>query len=300
MGEWEHVSRLVGLLGVGLLGSAVAERLLAAGHTVRGYDIDPARLCALEYLGGSAASSVADAVEGTDFVLTCLLTAEVVREALYGPAGGVEALRPGSVLIDLTTCSPADSRRLAADLAERGVEALDAPVSGSSSVVRAGEALVMAGGPVDTFQRSLPVLSSFAREVIHTGGSGSGSAAKLVTNLVLGLNRLALAEGMALGLRSGLEPEALLRLLRESAAYSRALDAKGERMVYARFEPEARLAQHLKDVDLILELAGELDLGLPATSLHAGLLREGVARGLGELDNSAIIEVIRRSSEAPS
>jgi 3-hydroxyisobutyrate dehydrogenase-like beta-hydroxyacid dehydrogenase len=178
-------------------------------------------------------------------------------------------------------------------LAERGFPMLDAPVSGGSGATRAGQVTVLVGGPPEAFEHCRPLFEAVCRRALYVGPSGAGSTAKLVTNLVLGLNRLALAEGIALGLGAGLEPDPLLELLRESAAYSRVLDVKGERMATGRFDPEARLSQHLKDVRLILQLAGELEVALPASALHERLLQEAVERGLGEMDNSAIIAALQ-------
>jgi 3-hydroxyisobutyrate dehydrogenase-like beta-hydroxyacid dehydrogenase len=285
----------IALIGLGLLGSALADRLIAAGYSVRGFDVDPAPLAALARGGGFPACSAREAANGAEKVLTCLMTAAVVREAVLGPEGAAGAMAPGAVLVDLTTCAPAESRALAAELARRGISTLDAPVSGSSAAARTGEVVVLAGGPAEVFEACRPLFMTFAREALYLGESGAGCAAKLVTNLVLGLNRLALAEGIALGLQAGLEPDALLHALRESAAYSRALDAKGERMIHRRFEPEARLGQHLKDVRLILALAEELGVRLPTSQLHERLLQDGVERGLAELDNSAVIELFRGS-----
>jgi 3-hydroxyisobutyrate dehydrogenase-like beta-hydroxyacid dehydrogenase len=282
---------VIALIGLGLLGSALAERLLGAGYQVRGYDVNPDCMEALAQLGGEAAPSPAAVAEGATVVLTCLMTSEIVWEAVVGPEGAVRGMARGSVLVDVSTCSPAASRLLAAELAPCDIAMLDAPLSGSSQVARAGELLAMVGGPEDAFERCRPVLAAFASRIVRVGESGAGSTAKLVTNLVLGLNRLALAEGLALGLRAGLEPEALLELLGESAAYSRVLDQKGQRMVTGEFAPEARLAQHLKDVRLILELGEDLGAALPVSALHEQLLTEAVTRGLGELDNSAIMKL---------
>jgi 3-hydroxyisobutyrate dehydrogenase-like beta-hydroxyacid dehydrogenase len=288
-----RMHKTVALLGIGLMGSALAERLLLAGYAVRGFDPSPERMEAFTAQGGQPASSAADAARGAPVTFTCLMTAEIVREALFGEEGAAAAMPPGGIVVDTSTLAPAASRGIAADLADRGLAMLDAPLSGSSTVARAGELLVMAGGPAAAFERCLPLFAAFARSAVHAGPSGAGAAAKLVTNLVLGLNRLALAEGLSLGLSAGLEPPALLRLLRESGAYSRVLDAKGERMVSGRFEPEARLAQHLKDVNLILDLGRELGVALPVSTLHRELLERAVAAGLGELDNSAVLLLLR-------
>ena len=170
---------------------------------------------------------------------------------------------------------------------------LDAPVAGSSGQARRREAPVVVGGDREVFERCRPVLDAIARRAHHVGPNGAGARAKLVVNLVLGLNRLALAEGLLFGLRQGLDGPDLLAVLKDSAAYSRAMDVKGERMLTERFEPEGKLAQHLKDVELMLEVGHAAGAPLLATALHRQLLTAGVAGGWGERDNSAIIAVLR-------
>lgn len=157
----------------------------------------------------------------------------------------------------------------------------------------------MVGGEAEVFARCRPILDALSARVRHVGPNGAGARAKLVVNLVLGLNRLALAEGLVFGLRQGLDGKALLALLKESSAYSRAMDIKGQRMVEGNFEAEGKLVQHLKDVELMLEVGRAAGAPLLATALHRQLLLAGVAGGLGDRDNSSIIEVLRSLIAAP-
>ena len=152
---------------------------------------------------------------------------------------------------------------------------------------------MVVGGDPEVFARCRPILDALSERVRHVGPSGSGARAKLVVNLVLGLNRLALAEGLLFGLRQGLDGNALLAILKESSAYSRAMDIKGERMIEGKFEAEGKLVQHLKDVELMLEVGHAAGAPLLATALHRQLLLAGVAGGRGDHDNSAIIAVLR-------
>ncbi|MBI3947690.1 MAG: NAD(P)-dependent oxidoreductase [Armatimonadetes bacterium] len=283
----------IALIGIGLMGTALTERLLAAGFALRGYDIAPERLRAFEAMGGTPAASAADAARGAEVVITSLMTAAIVRQAVLGEQGAAEAMPPGSLLIDTTTCGPGESIALANDLSPRGISLLDATISGSSASVRRGTAVVLAGGDPEAFERARPIFDAYARTALHVGPNGAGATAKLVVNLVVGLNRLALAEALTLGERAGIEPARMLDVLREAASYSRIMDGKGKLMVTGRFEPEARLSQHLKDVGLILDLGRELSVPLPASALHQQLLTAGVARGWGDLDNAAIILVLR-------
>jgi 3-hydroxyisobutyrate dehydrogenase-like beta-hydroxyacid dehydrogenase len=287
------MSGTVALIGMGLLGSALAENLLKAGFAVRGYDTAPERMREHAERGGHVCTSPADAARGVSAIMTCLMTADIVREALLGPAGALEAAAPGVVAIDNSTIHPDASAALAAELGRRGIAMLDAPVGGSSGQARRREAPVVVGGDPDVFARCRPILDAIAQRVHHVGPNGSGARAKLVINLVLGLNRLALAEGLLFGLRQGLDGKTLLAVLKDSAAYSRAMDIKGERMLEGNFEPEGKLAQHLKDVELMLEVGHAAGAPLLATALHRQLLIAGVAAGLSERDNSSIIAVLR-------
>jgi 3-hydroxyisobutyrate dehydrogenase and related beta-hydroxyacid dehydrogenases len=287
------MSETVALIGMGLLGSALAENLLKAGFAVRGYDTAPERMRQHAERGGHVAASPADAARGASAVMTCLMTADIVRDALLGPAGALEAAAPGVVAIDNSTIHPDASAALAAELGRRGIAMLDAPVGGSSGQARRREAPVVVGGDPEVFARCRPILDAIAQRVHHVGPNGSGARAKLVINLVLGLNRLALAEGLLFGLRQGLDGKTLLAVLKDSAAYSRAMDIKGERMLEGNFEPEGKLAQHLKDVELMLEVGHAAGAPLLATALHRQLLIAGVAAGLSERDNSSIIAVLR-------
>ncbi len=287
----------VGLIGVGLLGSAVAERLVKAEHDVRAYDLDPDRLRQASELGAQPVTSAPEAVAGCEAVLTCLPDGKAVL-ALAREPGLFEAFSPGCVWIDLTTCAPREACSLASLGATAHVSVLDAPISGGSALVRRGGALVLVGGEEGAFASVRTLLGDLSSRVRYLGPSGSGATAKLVSNLVLGLNRLALAEGLALAESTGLDATEMLTLLQESAAYSRVMDVKGARMAERRFEePEARLRQHLKDVELILALGQEHEQALPVSSLHAELLREAVRCGRGDLDNAAVIEALRSSSE---
>ena len=287
------MSGTVALIGMGLLGSALAENLLKAGFAVRGYDTAPERMRQHAKRGGHVAAGLADAARGASAVMTCLMTADIVREALLGPAGALEEAAPGVVAIDNSTIHPDASAALAAELGRRGIAMLDAPVGGSSGQARRREAPVVVGGDPEVFAHCRPILDALAQRVHHVGPNGSGARAKLVINLVLGLNRLALAEGLLFGLRQGLDGKTLLAVLKDSAAYSRAMDIKGERMLEGNFEPEGKLAQHLKDVELMLDVGHAAGAPLLATALHRQLLIAGVAAGLSERDNSSIIAVLR-------
>jgi len=181
-------------------------------------------------------------------------------------------------------------------LAARGVRYLDAPISGSSEQTRRGEATAIVGGDRKTLEACADLWAVLGQKVFHVGGCGSAAKLKLISNLVLGLNRAALAEGLAFAEAIGVAPAAALEVMAGSMAYSRAMDVKGRKMVERDFTVQARLSQHLKDVRLMLQAAVAAGLTLPLTETHRQLMEQAESAGLGDLDNSAIIEVLRKPS----
>jgi 3-hydroxyisobutyrate dehydrogenase-like beta-hydroxyacid dehydrogenase len=283
-------SPAVGLIGLGLLGSALAERLVSAGQRLVGWDIDPERVTALRERGGGEIAASADEVFSTcPRVLLSLPSHREVAD-LIEAAG--RSLNRGLTIIDTTTGDPASTQELARMLGDRGITYMDATISGSSAQVRAGTVTLMVGGDADSFAASADIFASIGQRTFHTGPAGTGAKMKLVTNLVLGLNRAALAEGLAFAGSLDLDLTLSLAVMRGSAAYSRIMDTKGERMIHGDFAPDARLSQHLKDVRLIVDIGREAGLPMPLSAAHRALLEEAEAAGCGELDNSSIIKVL--------
>ncbi len=280
----------LGLIGVGLLGTVLAERLLTGGFAVLGYDIDSERMRALRGLGGEPAADAAAVFRRCRRVVLSLPTDREVDTLLRACAPEVQQ---GLTIVDTTTGDPEAAGALAASLATLNVRYLDATVSGSSAQLRDGRAILMVGGDSSTFAACADIFSHLGSESFHTGGPGSGARMKLVTNVVLGLNRAALAEGLAFAAGVGVDPLQALAVMRAGPAYSRIMDGKGGKMLAGDFTPEARLSQHLKDVRLILQLGTQAGLPMPFSTTHAGVLQTAEAAGLGALDNSAIIQVLQ-------
>ena len=276
------------------MGSAFADRLLRAGHEVLVWNRTAENAAACLAAGARWTDRP---LRDCDTVLLCLYTDAVVRSVL---ASMRDDWRSGLDLIDTTTGHPEQARDLAAELEAQGVCYQEAPVSGSSAQVRDGLATVFVGGDPEAFQRQAALWPLLGAQVLHCGPCGSASRIKLITNLVLGLNRLALAEGLALAEAFGVKGEVALDALRGSMAYSRAVDAKGLKMIRRDFTPQARLSQHLKDLRLILDCAQQTGLELPLGALHLRLLQSAEAAGLGDLDNSAVIELLRRPGRPPA
>ncbi len=284
----------IGLVGIGLVGTALAEHLLARGFGVVGFDVDPARCEKLERLGGRAVSGPAEVAAGAGRVVLSLMTTQIVREVVEGPGGLLQADPPPKFVIDTTTGDPDQTAALAERLARRGVMFLDATISGSSQQIRDRQAVFMVGGDRAAFDACADLLAALAERVFYLGGAGSGSKAKLASNLILGLNRLVLAEGLVFAERLGLELEPFLELLKVSPAYSAAMHVKGRKMLTGDFAPVSRIAQHRKDVGIILACARRLGQELPLSRTHLEILERSIEAGDGELDTAAVISEIRR------
>ena len=290
----------VGLVGVGLVGSPLATQLLARVYEVVGCDIDPQRKRALEEQGASAVDCPAALAQSCDRVLLSLMNTAIVLEVVEGPDGLLSAGRAPNCIIDTTTGDPIATSALAERLAGRGVDYLDATISGYSEQVSRREGTFMVGGDAEVFARHRDLLDCFSDRIYHLGPAGSGSRAKLASNLVLGLNRLVLAEGLVFAEGLGLDLEVLLEVLKNSPAYSVAMDVKGHKMIDGDFAPVSRVRQHLKDVELILAHARQAEQPLPLSSVHRELLVAAVAAGDGDLDNAAVIRQVRRQGGAGS
>lgn len=277
----------IGLIGVGLLGTALAERMLDGGLAVLGYDCDGGGLERLVMIGGKGAGNACDVLRACECAVLCLPNSSVVQRVL-GECASV--LRGGQLLIDATTGNPEDSEQVAADLAARGIGYVAATIAGSSEQVRRGEATVIVGGGDVDCRRAERVVATWSKRRFVVGSAGASGRLKLVVNLVLGLNRAVLAEGLALAQACGIEPAVALEVLKATPAYSRVMDTKGPKMVAREYQPQARLAQHLKDVRLIRELAGRFDVKTPLSDLHEQLLARACELGFADADNAAVFE----------
>jgi 3-hydroxyisobutyrate dehydrogenase-like beta-hydroxyacid dehydrogenase len=286
----------IGLIGLGLVGHALAQRLRVAGFDCIGYDLRAEGLARFAQAGHATASSVAElAVSARTIVLAVFDTVGVLQITEGSDATlSLPANATGLTLIDCSTGDPEHLAALAGRLQARGIAFIEAPLSGSSAQIASGDATLLLGGDAATIAAQTPVLNAISTRRIHAGGAGMGARAKLATNLVLGLNRAALAEGMVFAETQGIAPATFLQLVLQTPARSGAAEAKGQMMVDGDFTPQSRIRQHLKDVLLMIEAAGSAGQKLPLSETHVALMRSAIAAGDGELDNAAIIRQIKR------
>ena len=285
----------VGLLGVGLMGEVYARRLIAAGFGIIGFDVDTGRNERLKQIGARA-GPLAEIARQCDPIVIAVFSTDQVEEVIER---GLLPLAAGKIVICTSTCDPDRIAALSARVA-RDIRFLEAPVSGTCAQVRDGDGLGLIGGDPALAQIAAPVLDALFPKRFHIGKIGDGGRAKLAINLILGLNRLALAEGLVFASRLGLDLAAFLEVARASAAASQVMDTKGPKMVAGDFSPEGRVRQTLKDAHLMLDQARKIGQELPLIAVHATVLEACVRHGEGERDNSIVIEEIRRRAHAKS
>jgi len=282
-------------VGLGLVGAALGARLAGGGFAVLGHDRRSEACDAWASAGGQLAPTLALIGQQCTCVVLAVYDSADVQQVIEGPGGLLEG-GATKTCIDCSTGDPDALQALAARMARRGVTFIEAPLSGSSEQIGVGAATMLLGGDRAAIDQHAALLDAISPQRIHVGGAGMGARAKLATNLVLGLNRAALAEGFAFAERIGIPAETFLALVLATPARSDAALAKGERMVREQFAPQSRIHQHLKDVELMLAAAQAAGQRLPLSEVHAALLRAAVLCGDGELDNAAIIRQLRRTT----
>jgi 2-hydroxy-3-oxopropionate reductase len=284
----------IGIIGVGLLGSAVAARLLKGKFEVKGYDTRPEQIKALCAHGLITSGSIVEVAADTDAVFTILPTLESVEATILGVGGLIATAPPDCTLIQMSTISPELTRRLAGAAAAKGLEFLDAPMSGTSTMVERGDCAIFVAGDRARADVCRPIFDAIAKKTVYVGDAGMASLAKLATNLLVGLNTAALAEAFVLAAKGGLAPAALLELLKDSAADSKMLEVRGPLMAGHRFDPQMKIDLFLKDFKLMLEEGRHLGVPLPLTSVTQQLATATAVAGRGEEDLAAMITTFER------
>lgn len=289
----DHQQR-VGLIGVGLLGSAIAERLIQHEVSVMGFDTDPTRREELTALGGSACPDAAEVFNQCGIVLLSLPTSNVVRELV---AENSQTISANSTVIDTTTGNPQEVIEISRKLAEQNARYIEATIAASSALVRSGKGVMFTGGDELIVRELEPLLRKILEKHFYVGSVGSASRFKLVHNLILGLHRAVLAEGLNFAEAMNFDPKSTLEILQQTPAASGVMLTKGAKMLERDYAAQARLSQHLKDVRLILEESSRAGAHAPLSEVHRSLLEEAEQLGFGSADNSAVIEAYRQRTD---
>jgi len=288
-------AKTVGIVGLGLIGISLARRLMGAGFEVHGYDIDPKRAALLKEIGGHPCGSLRDVGSRCRTILIAVLTTEQVEAVVESAeSGGPMGLTAEHVVISISTADPDRIATLAGRVIPRGVRFLEFPISGNSDQIVLGNGVGLVGGERSTMDAVAPVLDAICSKRHYLGAVGAAGRAKLAINLVGGLNRAVLAEGLAFAESMGLDLPSFLEVLKGSAAYNRAMDTRGEKMIRGDFTPHGKVHQSRKDFTLMHEAARRTGQELPLATVYLELIEACVANGESELDNSAIFNEIKR------
>lgn len=275
------------------MGHAMAGHLLGAGHGLVVHNRTASRADALVTLGATRADTPAEAAAGADLVFTCVSDSPDVEQIVLGHDGAASRMRPGSVLVDCSTIAPAVTRRIAEELAGRGIGAVDAPVSGGSEGAKNGTLSAFVGGTVADVTTAGPALEAFCTSITHLGGPGAGQAAKAVNQVLVAGTYAALAEALVLGENEGLPMADLVSALSGGAAQSWVLENRSSNVIRDEYPLGFRVALHLKDLRIALAEAAELGVDLPVTDLIASLEERLVGSGFGEEDLSNLARIPR-------
>jgi 3-hydroxyisobutyrate dehydrogenase-like beta-hydroxyacid dehydrogenase len=285
----------VGLIGLGLMGRPIGANLLKAGFALTVWNRTASRADALVTLGARAAKTPREAAAASDVLITIVSDPPALEQVLWGSEGALDGLRRGSVLVDSSTVSPALERRIATACAERGVEFLDAPVTGGTWGAEKGELVIMVGGPQETLSRVEPVFGAIAKRWFHLGPNGAGQTVKLAMNMLLALEVDALAEALALATAGGVPGESLVEVMQSSMGRAPLLDVKAPLMLKHEYKPSFPLRLMTKDLRLAMDLAKELHVDLPAGAAATQLYSSVLATAREDLDYAAISQHWQKS-----
>ncbi|HZT29007.1 MAG TPA: 2-hydroxy-3-oxopropionate reductase [Bryobacteraceae bacterium] len=279
----------VGFIGLGIMGKPMSRNLLKAGHELLVYDVVAAHVEDLVKAGAGAGASSSDVAARAAVTITMLPDGPDVEAAVLGPDGVLEGAKPGAILVDMSSISPLVSQKVAAACARRGVEFLDAPVSGGEPKAIDGTLAIMAGGKQEIFDQVLPLFQVMGSSAVLTGPVGAGNVAKLANQIMVACNIAAMGEALLLAAKAGLDPEVVFNAVKGGLAGSTVLNAKAPMVLARNFAPGFRIRLHQKDLRNALLAAESMKLALPLTSLVQQMLMALMNHGRGDLDHSAIV-----------
>jgi 2-hydroxy-3-oxopropionate reductase len=282
----------VGYIGLGLMGKSIARNILRAGFPLTVHNRSRAAVDELAAEGATPASSPAEVASQVDVVFTNLPDSPDVERVALGPGGVIEAAREGLVFVDNSSIKPAVSRHIAAELAGKGVLALDAPVSGGDIGARDGTLAIMVGGEAAALEGVMPVFQAMGKTVTHVGAAGAGQIAKAANQIMVAAQMVAMGELLIFAQKAGADPQKVVQAIKGGAAQCWTLDVKPPRLFAGVRGPGFKAHMMAKDLNIILDTAREYGIPLPSAAEHAQLFNAMLQMGLGELDNSAVLAVI--------
>lgn len=290
----------LGFVGLGAMGAPMARNLLKHGHEVTIWARRSDAMAPLLTAGAQGARSPADVAARSDIILTMVTDTQAVAEVILGHLGIVHGARRGATVVDHSTIAPHGARRIAVELAAGGIDMLDAPVSGGTAAAGAGALAIMVGGPEAALERARPILSCYAKTIVHIGPNGAGQVAKACNQICTIVNQLGAAEAMLLAERAGVDPRRVKDVLMGGFAASRMLDLQAPKMIARNFDGQVESRLHHKDILIVLDMARTLEIELPASRVAAEVLTRLQERGGARQDSAAIFNVLNEGGPAPA
>jgi 2-hydroxy-3-oxopropionate reductase len=284
----------LGFIGLGIMGKPMAGHLVKAGHQVSVYDLNPASVQELVSKGASACKSNKEVAQKSEIIIIIVQDTPDVEAVLFGKEGLAEGLKPGSIVVDMSSISPIATKEFAKRLAGMKVKMLDAPVSGGQVGAENATLSIMVGGDADVFEKIKPYFQLMGKNIVHVGGNGDGQTCKVANQIVVALNIEAVAEALLFASKAGADPAKVRAALMGGFAHSRILEVHGERMLNRTFNPGFRIRLHQKDLNLALQSARSMGLSLPNTATAQELFNAVAAQGGIDLDHSAMVLALEK------
>ena len=291
------MSSKIGFIGLGIMGKPMARNLLKAGHQLVVYDIAAAPIAEMAAAGAEKGASSKDVAARTEVIVTMLPDGPEVEQSVLGADGVLEGAKRGSLVIDMSSISPLVSQKVGAALAGKGVDFVDAPVSGGEPKAVDGTLAIMAGGKPEVFEKAKPILAAMGSSVTLTGPVGAGNVTKLANQIMVACNIAAMGEAMVLATKAGLDPEVVFNAVRGGLAGSAVLNAKAPMVTARNFKPGFRIKLHQKDLRNTLLAAEAMKVPLPITSLVQQMLVSLINDGKGDLDHSGIVQFVEKLAQ---
>jgi len=282
--------------GLGIMGRPQALNVMKAGHAMAVWARRKESMQPLADAGATSCASPSEAAALAEIVFVMVSDTPDVEQVIFGPKGIIEGARSGAVVVDMSTISPVATRDMAKRLADKGIEMLDAPVSGGEAGAINGTLSIMVGGKPEVFARVKPLFACMGRNIVHIGANGAGQVAKACNQIVAAVTLEAVSEGLTLARRNGVDPAKVRDALMGGFAYSKVLEVHGRRILERDFKPGFKAKLHRKDLKIVTDTAAHLGLTLPQASLIASHLNALVGLGCGDEDSAAVVKVIERAA----
>jgi 2-hydroxy-3-oxopropionate reductase len=284
----------IGFIGLGIMGKPMASHLLKAGHKLLVYDVNLSSIKELTSKGAVACNHCKEVAQKSEIIFIMVPDTPDVEMVLFGKDGVAEGLKPGSIVVDMSSISPIATKEFAKRLAAMGVKMLDAPVSGGQVGAENATLSIMVGGDPEVFDQIKPYFELMGKNIVHIGGNGDGQTCKVANQIVVALTIEAVAEALLFAAKAGADPSKVRAALLGGFAQSRILELHGERMIKRTFNPGFRIRLHQKDLNLALEAARKMGLSLPNTSIAQELFNAVAAEGGADLDHSAMVLALEK------